>query len=230
MTSTSPLLVPFAEGIWTARTPHPFLGLQLGTRMTVVRLRDGGLLVHSPIALSPALRAEIEQLGSVEHIVAPNLYHHVFAGELQKAWPDAILHAPARLASKRPDLRIDAPLGSAPHADWAGTLEPLVMRGSMLQETVFVHPSTRTLVSCDLVEQFSSTEHLPSRIYFQTMGIWKKPGLAYVLRLVYRDRRAARHSFDELLERDFDRIVLSHGDLIEANGREILRDAYRWLE
>ncbi|AKF05243.1 DUF4336 domain-containing protein [Sandaracinus amylolyticus] len=223
-------LVPFADGIWTVSSPLTFLGLHLGTRMTVVRLRSGGLLVHSPIALSPALRAEIDRLGRVEHIVAPNLYHHLYAAEHQKAWPEAILHAPARLASKRSDLRIDAPLGSAPHADWEGTLEPVVMKGSMLEETVLVHPSTGTLVSCDLVEQFSKADHLPSRIYFQTMGIWKKPGLAYALRLLYRDRRAARRSFDELLERDFDRIVLSHGDLIEASGREILRDAYRWLK
>jgi hypothetical protein len=185
--------------------------------------------VHSPIALTGDLRAEIERLGTVRHIVAPNLYHHVYAGEAQKAWPDAMLHAPAALARKRPDLRIDATLGPRAHREWEGTLEPLVMEGSALDETVLLHPKTRTLVSCDLVEQFSSTDHLPSRIYFQSMGIWKQPGLARVLRLIYRDRRAARRSFDALLERSFDRIVLSHGDLIEANGREILRDVYSWL-
>lgn len=222
-------LVPFAGGVWTASAPHSFLGVRLGARMTLVRLPDGGLLVHSPIALTAALRAAIERLGVVRHIVAPNLYHHVYAAEHQAAWPDAMLHAPAGLARKRPDLRIDATLGPRAHADWEGALEPLAIEGSMLDETVLVHRPSRTLVSCDLVEQFSSTDHLPSRMYFQAMGIWKKPGLARALRVVYRDRRAARRSFDALLEHDFERIVLSHGELIEANGREILRDVYAWL-
>ena len=37
---------------------------------------------------------------------------------------------------------------------------------------------------------------------------------------VYRDRRAARRSFDALLERDFDRVIVSHGEPIESGGRE----------
>lgn len=223
------MLVPFADGLWVARVPHAFLGIHLGARMTVVRLRDGGLLIHSPIALTPALRAEIERLGAVRHVVAPNLYHHVYAGEHQAAWPDALVHAPARLRAKRKDLRIDAELGARAHADWEGTLDPLPIEGSELAETVLVHAPSRTLVSCDLVERFEQTEHLPSKLYFKAMGIWQKPGLPPILRAVYRDRRAARRSFDALLERDFDRVVISHGEPIESGGREIIRDVYRWL-
>jgi hypothetical protein len=32
-----------------------------------------------------------------------------------------------------------------------------------------------------------------------------------------------------MLAWDIDRIVLSHGDLIERDGREVLRRAYAWL-
>jgi hypothetical protein len=31
------------------------------------------------------------------------------------------------------------------------------------------------------------------------------------------------------LARGFDRIVLAHGDVIETNGREVLRASFSWL-
>lgn len=226
-----PVLEPIAEGLWAARAPaHTFMGLRIGARMTVVRLGGGALLVHSPIALTPALRRAIEALGAVRHVFAPNLYHHVYAGEHQRAWPDAKLHAPRGLERKRKDLRIDAVHGEgAPPADWEGVLEPIAIEGSELRETVLVHAPTRTLVSCDLIEQFSSMDHAPTRLYLKAMGIWQKPGLPPILRAVYRDRRAARRSIDALLERDFERVVLAHGDLVDAGGRDVIRRVYAWL-
>ncbi len=41
--------------LWVAEAPLRFLGLEVGARMTVVRLPDGRLLLHSPIAAAPAL-------------------------------------------------------------------------------------------------------------------------------------------------------------------------------
>ncbi len=52
-----------AEDLWVAEQPLRFGLLQLGTRMTVVRLSDSSLLLHSPIALTESLRVEIEELG-----------------------------------------------------------------------------------------------------------------------------------------------------------------------
>lgn len=224
-----PMLVPFADGLWTASAPHRFMGLHLGARMTVARLADGSLLVHSPIALSPALKRAIDSLGEVRHVFAPNLYHHVYAGEHQRAWPGAKLHAPRGLAKKRPDLRVDVEHGGSAHPDFEGTLEPHTIEGSELRETVLLHPASRTLVSCDLVEQFSRCDHGPTRLYLKTMGIWQQPGLPVILRAVYRDRRAARRSLDALLSRDFDRVIVAHGDPIERAGPDVLRRVYDWL-
>ena len=39
--------------------------------MSVVRLRDGGLLVHSPLSLGQATREEIDALGPVRALAAP---------------------------------------------------------------------------------------------------------------------------------------------------------------
>ncbi len=49
--------------LWVAEQPLRFGLLELGTRMTVIRLADASLLLHSPIGLSPALRAQLDELG-----------------------------------------------------------------------------------------------------------------------------------------------------------------------
>jgi hypothetical protein len=222
-------LTPYGEGLWIARQPHRFLGLELGARMTVVQLRGGALLVHSPIALGPALRSAIEALGTVQHVVAPNLYHHVYAGEHQKAWPDAMLHAPEGLAKKRPDLRIDRTLGAPAHEDWRGILEPLPVEGSELRETVFHHAPARAIVSCDLTERFLENDSLPTRLYLKSMGVWQKPGIPAILRVIIRDKKAMRRSIDAILERDFDRVIFSHGEPFETGAKDVVRSSYDFL-
>jgi hypothetical protein len=44
-----------------------------------------------------------------------------------------------------------------------------------------------------------------------------------------KDRAAVRASIDRILAWDFDRIIVGHGNNIEAHGREVLRDAFSFL-
>ena len=106
MPVTDGQLTPFAEGIWVDTAPVRFLGMQLTTTMTVLRLGDGNLLLYSPVALTQARQSAIEALGPVAHLYAPNLFHHRWIGEWAAAFPSALLHAPVGLAKKRGDLRI----------------------------------------------------------------------------------------------------------------------------
>ena len=81
MIVTEGVLTPFAEGVWVDSTSVRILGMPLTATMTVLRLSDGSLLVHSPVGLTPERRAAIEALGPVAHLYAPNLYHHLWLGE-----------------------------------------------------------------------------------------------------------------------------------------------------
>jgi hypothetical protein len=215
-------------GVWVADAPQTFLGLHVGTRMTVVRLRSGGLWVHSPIELTDEIRGAIDDLGPVEHVVAPNLYHHLRIGEFAATYPTAQIHGAPGLAKKRPDLSFHTELsdGAAP---WGDELEAIQMGGTMLRETVFVHPASRSLVATDLVENFETSEHFFTRMYLKLGGIHGKVGVSRPLRLVYRDRKRARADLERILERDFWRLVMCHGQIIDRDGRDKLRSAYAWL-
>ena len=219
-----------ADGLWAARQDHRMMGLHLGTRMSVLRLPDGSILLYSPIDLTEELREEVDALGRVSHVVMPNAFHHLYAGPWIEAYPEATTHGPASLRDKRPDLRIDQTLSATPHPDWEGSLIPHPIDGCLLEETVFVHPATRTVVSVDLTENFPSCDHFFTRQYLRVNGALGKVGWPRVLRPVYRDRRAARRSIDALLEHDFERVVIAHGDIIETGGPDAVRRTFEgWL-
>jgi hypothetical protein len=222
-------LTKFAEGVWLASAPNKYLGWQLGTRMTVLRLGDGSLLIHSPIALDDSLKREIDTLGPVGHIVAPNLFHHLHAGDAARAFPEAKLHGAAGLRKKRPDLRLDALLGEQNEPAWGDDLETLTIEGTLLDETIFWHKPSGTLVTADLIENFESADDWWTRLYLKAGGIHGKVGLSRMLRLAFRDRKKARRDIDQILGWGFDRIVLAHGNPIGSNGVDALRETYAWL-
>jgi hypothetical protein len=218
------------DDLWVEAAPQSFFGLHLGTRMTVIRLQDGGLLVHSPVALSPDLKVEVDAIGPVRHIVAPSQGHHLYAGEWESAYPNALLHAATGLAKRRKDLSIDHELMGEAHADWRNDLDTTLIGGAMLNETVFLHRPSRSLIVADAVENFDTSSHWPTRTYLKVAGIHGRPGVSRSLRPFFRDKKRARRSIDEILSWDFDRIILAHGDIIESDANDALREAYRWLK
>lgn len=222
-------LQPLADNLWHVALPHTFMGLHVGTRMTVVKLTSGGLLLHSPIPVDDALAAELAALGEVKHIVCPNLFHHVFAGEVKARYPLALVHGPAKLAKKRKDLVIEAELSEVPHPDWGHDFELFFIDGSLLQETVFYHPATQTLIAADLIENFHQCDHGFTRWYLKLGGLWKKPGWHPLLRLVYLNRRKARASVTRILDLPIENLSLAHGDVISGHARNQLYLGLRWL-
>lgn len=222
-------LEPVADGVWAIQAPHSFMGLHVGTRMTVVKLSSGAVLLHSPVKLSQDVRNAIDAIGPVKHIVCPNLFHHMYAAEALGAYPAAKLHGPARLREKRSDLHFDAELSDVPDPDWQGDLLPITIEGSLLGETVFYHPASKTLITSDLVENFQSHSHWLTRAYLKMNGMLGKVTWPPVMRIVYINRKAARASVERILALPFERIVIAHGDIITHDARETLRQGLQWL-
>lgn len=128
-------MTPFGEGLWVDTDPVRFLGMRLTATMAVLRLGDEGLLVFSPLASTESRRAEVEKLGTVAHLYAPNLFHHLSMGDWATAFPRATLHAPPGLARKRPDLRIDRVHGSTPVPGFGDAVDEIPIEGFRLEET-----------------------------------------------------------------------------------------------
>jgi hypothetical protein len=223
-------LESIAPHVWVASMPNRFMGLQMGTRMTVVRLPDGSLFVYSPIRLNPELRKALDAIGPVRHIVAPSLYHHMFVGGFAAAYPSAKTYAAPGLEKKRKDLEFDEVLGDALDPSWRQTLSAQRLDGCAFGEVFFFHEPSRTLISADLVENFETSDHWPTRAYLKAAGIYGKCGVSRLIKLMFRDEAQSRRAIDSALEWNPEQITLAHGMPVLEDGAEVLREAYDWLD
>jgi hypothetical protein len=211
-------VIPFADGVWLDSDPVRIVGMRLSATMALLRLGDGSLLAYSPVSLTPQRRAAVEALGRVAHVYAPSLFHHRWAGEWAAAFPEARVHAPARLAKKRRDLRIDRTPGDGAEPAFAGVVDELRIDGRRLGETVLVYRPAQALVVADLVHNVGRPDGAWARFYTRSTGFY-----------AFSDRAAARKSVDAVLAQPFDRLVVGHGAPLATGAREALAAAYAWL-
>ncbi len=196
-------------------------------RMTVVRLSDGQLILHSPVPVSPELRLELEALGRVGYIIVPRA-HGRFVAEVSQLFPDAQLMAAPASPSRRLKSQFQASLANQPPAAWAGELESYLVRGFRLDEVVLFHPSTRTLIITDLCFNIHHASTRLSLFFFKANGMWEYFGPSRLIRrLAVSNRVVMRESLEKVLECDFERVVPGHGDVIEHGGPDALRAAWR---
>jgi hypothetical protein len=218
------------RNLWVEERSQRFYGLEVGTRMTVMRLADGSLLLHSPVVLDPTLRAELDALGPVRFAVAPNRVHHLYAGGVAEAYPGARLWVGPGVERKRPDLPFEEVLGDEAPEPWRAQVDQVFFRGRPYEnEVVFHHRESRTLILCDLAFNFRKGTHPLTRLLMRASGSYGRFGPSRLDPLLIRDRKAARASLESILAWDFDRVVVAHGDVLESGGREALRRGYAWL-
>ncbi len=224
------MLRPLSEGVHVLEVPFRMGGFDLGGRMTVVRLPDGGLWIHSPVRLEAATRAAVDALGPVRFLVAPNVMHHLSLGDWAAAYPRARVVAPAGLRRKRPELRLDVELTDTPEPGYAQVLWQQRMRGiPKLDEWVFLHRPSRTLLLTDVAFHIRQSPSWLTRTYLKLCRTYGKLGPTLLLKSWVKDRAALRASLDTVLGWDFERVVVCHGEVLEHGGREALRDGFSWL-
>jgi hypothetical protein len=223
------VLQPIAPDVWVDARPLRFFGIETGTRMTVVRLAGGELVIHSPVQLDADTRAEIDRLGDVRAILAPSLFHHLSVGQWIEAYPEAKALACDGLQRKRADLPWAGVLGDDPDAIWAGQLQQVHFSARTLEnEVVFYHPGSRTMVCADAVFNLGSHPSALTRCVAWALGN-RRPGATLLERIMIRRREAAREQVDRMLAWPFERIVLAHGDIVEHGAKQVLARAYAWL-
>lgn len=224
------MLTPFAEGVWCDLGPVSMIGMRLTATMTVLRLGGAGLVLHSPLPLTPERRAAVTALGEVTHLYAPNTFHHRWLGDWARAFPEARVHAPRHLAAKRPELRIDRFHDEDRARPFGEVLDEVPIAGFRLAETVLVYRPGRTAVVTDLAHNIGRPSHAWTRFYSRTMGFYDRVALSRVIRwTAFSDRAAARRSIDTLLEHPFDGLVVGHGLPIPEDGRAVLRAVTSFL-
>lgn len=213
------LLTAQGTDCWTLARPLRLLGMTMSSRMTVVRLADGTLWLHSPVQLDDALRRALDTLGPVRHLLAPNRFHHLFLQEYVTTYPGARLYAAPGLPGKRRDLHFDTVL-TAPVPEWQADLEQLWVQGApLLNEVVFLHRASRTLILTDLAFNVGPRSPFGLRLWARLNRAYGRLQPTLAVRLVVRDRMQMRSCLDRILDWEFERIVVSHGEVVTQNAK-----------
>ena len=227
-------LQSIADDIWIADGPTvSFYGFPYPTRMAVIRLANGDLWVWSPAGLNPEVRAEVEALGPVRHLVSPNKIHHLFLAEWAAAWPDARLYAPPGLARRRPDLDFSAELGDRPEPAWDGQIDQVVVGGSLvMNEVLFFHRRSSTCLVCDLIQRHDPAKHTGWKGWLMRLdGLVGPDGSTpREWRASYLNRSRARAAVRHALSWQPERLVIAHGEWAPTGATEVLRKGMSWLD
>ena len=211
--------------------PFRLLGAQIGARATIVRLPNGDLWVHSPIALLPSLQTEVETLGKVAWIVAPNTFHYLHISEWARAFPHAQVCAVPGF-KPLPDVHISRILGEKCESEWTNSLDQTLFRGSMMStEAMWCHRASKTLILTDTLIHIPSERDKWTRGAAKILGVlddWKP---SRFFKLSIRDRKLARRALETVLCWDFERIIVAHGEICETDAKNVLRRGYDfWLK
>jgi hypothetical protein len=167
----------------------------------------------------------------VRALVAPNALHHLFLAENAAAFPQAHVFGAPGVAAKQPGVRFDETLTDAAPALFSGEIEQRLVRGlRALGEVVLFHPRSRTLVATDLAFNVRHSDARFTRVFMRLNGAYGRFGPTRIFRYrVLADRAALRESLDRILEWDFERVVVAHGDILEGGAREVFRSAFAWV-
>lgn len=208
--------------LWALDQPLRVGPLQLGARTTVLRVASGDLVIHSPGPSPENWVAEVEKLGAVRGIVAPNALHHLFLPECARQFPDATVYAAPGVAAKQPSVSCEPLTETAPRI-WADELAQHAVGGMpKVNEFAFFHGASRSLLLTDLAFNICSSNSLITRLGMRVNGAYGRLAMTRMGRSMVADRAAFRRSVEAILAWDFDRVIVAHGDVVETGGREAL--------
>lgn len=232
------VLKPVAESVWIVDSgPIHAMGLPIPVRMTVVRLGSGDVWLHSPTPFSESLRVEIERIGSIRHLVAPNVAHWSFLKDWQARCDRAVTWAAPGLRQRTPvkksGVSLDHDLGPTAPAAWESDIDQIIVPGGFgVNEVAIFHRVSSTLVLTDLIENFEPEKINPLlRPLVRVAGAMAPNGQAPIhLRFAINgQRQAAAAAARRILDWAPERVIFAHGRWFESNGTAQLRHSFRWL-
>lgn len=224
------------ESLWIAEGGIvSFFGAAYSTRSVIARLANGDLWVWSPVALTADLRAEVDRLGPVRHLVSPNKLHHLYLQQWKAAYPDASLWGPQSTIRKCRDLAFREALKDSPPSEWGCDIDQAWFRGSFaMDEIVFLHRPSVTAIVADLIQTFSD------RYLREHWGWWRflarldgitedHAGAPREWRLSFINRAPARRARAKVLSWHCEHLIVAHGELPHTNGGAVLAKSLSWL-
>lgn len=203
-------IIPIGDSFWNLRGSFRIFGLlNIGTHVSLVRLRSGGFVFLDSYTLDEDTRRWVmdltDQGARVEAIINLHPFHTVHCTRMHQDFPAAKLYGSRRHVARAPDLPWQALHSddAALHALFADDLQFSVPRGVdfisrdekvHFSSVLAYHPASRSLHSDDTLMYLKVTGPLggliPERVGFHptlSKALEKRPGAAADFRAWARD-------------------------------------------
>lgn len=206
------------------RLPLPFT-----TRMTVVRLPNGELFLHSPIRFDAKLADDLQTRGTIRHLISPNQFHYAHIGEWAAAFPDAVTWASPRVRqrarARRADVEFARDLEETPAEEWEQDIDQALFPGGYFKEIIFFHKPSRTLILTDTIINIELQKiGEPWRTVTKLTGMYDPRGqIFFGMRLPFLLQREKRKAvLAKIHSWQPERIIVSHGRCFDAHAGEVI--------
>ncbi len=194
-------------------------------------------MVISPIKINKITIDELSEIGKVHFIIAPNLYHHLFVADFQALYPGAGLLVAPGLELKRAELKVDRILDRNTPQFW-DEVEYLYFDGfnildfngpSPLQEVVFFHRESQTLILTDTAFYFDASFPWITQLVTRVIGGYNRLSPSVLEKFANKEKDKIEESIRQILRWDFKRIIMAHGSIVENEAKKQLTTGYEWF-
>jgi hypothetical protein len=197
----------------------------LPRRMTVVRLKDSRLVVWSAIALDPQGMTTLEAFGRPAFMIVPNGHHRLDAGAWKDRYPQIQVVAPEGAKSKVAEV---VPVDTTGPNFGDPDVQFVAVPGTNAGEAALVvkRPNGTTLVLNDVVGNIRNTSGLGGWFLRFTRFAGDKPQIPKPVKwTMVKDAAALRAQLLQWADiKSLKRILVSHGEPIEGNPQQALRE------
>jgi hypothetical protein len=203
-------------------------GMSLKRTMTVARLDDGRLIVHSAIALDESSMKELEAFGRPTFLVVPNGYHRLDAPAYLARYPNMAIYAPKGSRRKIEEVvPVTASLDAFPPSDSVRFED---VPGVPAEAALWVRSTDGlSLVLTDVVFNMDRKRDLPGFLFTSILGSAPGPRISRLAKLVLvRDRRALRAGLEQWAALpNLKRLIVAHEKIAAGKdaGEALLRAA-----
>jgi hypothetical protein len=219
----------FCSTLTTFSASFKLAGVEIGNRMTVIKCDNDKLWVHSPILLDTKTKQALSGMGDVTWAISPNLFHYLHVHSFHSHFPNCALFGVNGIEKKEKKCSFNLLNNNSADELWHPPIKQLQIQGMPnANEVVFLHPESKTLIVTDLLFNCYPTK-LWSKLFLKLNGAYNKCCSTRIFKSFISDKNKFKDSIDQLLTWDFDRIILTHGNIIEKNGKEIFEKSFSWL-
>lgn len=218
-------LTEIDDGVLTVEGEVPMPLARLPRRMTVVRLRDSRLVVWSAIALDEPEMSRLESFGQPAYLIVPNGHHRLDARAWKKRYPQLEVVAPQ---GSRAKVEAVVPVDTSAPEFGDPNVQFVTVPGTRDREAALVvrTPNGATLVLNDIVGNIRGASGIGGWFLRLMRFAGEVAQIPRPVKMAMVDDAGALR--EQLLRwarmQPLNRILVSHGEPIEANPQQVLRD------